>query len=249
VDTEQLRRRAAELRSQGETHLTFEVAEGDEQTLASLARLGFAPMSRTLAVDVDVLEQALERAPRGASFGSVHVQTDDLPAVERSVRRFIPQLEGASKGSAVAQPRSGWIAVYDELGDRDPSAQRKLARELSDGLGVVVVAFGVEEGAVARYLIYERGRMLDEYLSIQEYYGPLPSGEVVALGANPTLVERLTGADRRAIRRAAVHGATPEELPPPAETVAALAAAMGIEGAQHGYDGARDMPGAVLIPR
>jgi hypothetical protein len=249
MDTERLRERAAELRAQGETRMTVEVDEDDEQTLSSLARLGFVQVSRTLAVDLDVLERDLERAPRGASFGSVHVQTDDLPAVERAVRRFIPQLAGGSKGSVVVPPRGGWVAVYDELCDRDPSALRRLARELADGLGVVVIAFGVEEGAVVRYLLFERGRLLDEYLSIQEYYGPLPSGEVVALGANPTLVERLTGADRRAIRAAAVHGNTPEELPPPTETIEALATAMRVEGAEHGYDGARELPEAVAIER
>ena len=249
MDTDELRRRASDLRAQGETRMTVEVEEGDDQTAASLARLGFVPVSRTLEVELDVLERDLERAPRRAGGGAGHGPPDDLPAVERAVRRFIPQLAGGSRGSAVLPPRNGWTAVYDELGDRDPSALRKLARELSDGLGVVVVTFGVEEGAVARYLIYERGRMLDEYLSIQEYYGPLPSGEVVARGANPTLVERLTGADRRAVRAAAVHGKAPDDVPPPAETVSALAAAMRIEGADHGYERAREAPGASLIER
>jgi hypothetical protein len=91
--------------------------------------------------------------------------------------------------------------------------------------------------------------MLDEYLSVQEYYGPLPSGEVVALAANPTLVERLTGASRRAVRDAAVHGSSPDELPPPAETITALAAAMGVHGAEHGYTGAEQDPGAIVIER
>ena len=194
---------------------------------ASAARLGFVPVSRTLAVDLDVLERDLERKPRGASFGSVHAQTDDLPMVERAVRRFIPQLAGQSKGSVVVPPRSGWVSVYDELCDRDPSALPQARARALGRARLVVVAFGVEEGAVARYLLLERGRLLDEYLSIQEYYGPLPSGEVMALGANPTLVERLTGADRRTIRAAAVHGTSPDELPPPVETVAALAARCG----------------------
>jgi hypothetical protein len=246
---DELRRLAREVRAQGGVRLTVEVPDGDEHALTTYARLGFAPFARTLAVELDVLERDLERSPRGASFGSVHAQTDDLPLVERSVRRFIPQLAGRSQGSVVVPPRSGWISVYDELCDRDPSALRRLARELSDALGVVVVAFGVEEGAVARYLLLERGRLLDEYLSIQEYYGPLPSGEVVALGANPTLVERLTGADRRAIRAAAVHGTSPDELPPPAETVAGLAAAMRIEGADHGFKRAAEQADAVLIER
>ncbi len=238
-----------ELRDSGATRLTLRVPEHDEEALSSAARLGFVGVSRTLAVDLEVLARDLERTPRGASFGSVHVQTDDLPAVERGVRRFIPQLAGRSRGSVVVPPRNGWTAVYDELADRDPSALRRLARELSDSLGVVVVGFGVEEGAVARYLVFDRGRMLDEYLSVQEYYGPLPSGEVVALAANPTLVERLTGASRRAVREAAVHGSSPDELPSPVETIAALAGAMRIEGAEHGHAGAAGAPGAIVIER
>jgi hypothetical protein len=238
-----------ELRERGATRLTLRVPEGDEEVLSTAARLGFVGIARTLAVELDVLVRDVERRPRGPSFGSVHVQTDDLPAVERGVRRFVPQLAGGSRGSVVVPPRNGWTAVYDELADRDPSALRRLARELSDGLGVVVVAFGAEEGAVARYLVFDRGRMLDEYLSVQEYYGPLPSGEVVALAANPTLVERLTGAERRAVREAAVHATTPDELPPPAETIAALASAMGIEGAEHGHGAAAAVPGAIVIER
>ena len=135
----------------------------------------------------------------------------------------------------IVPPRNGWISVYDELCDRDPSMLPRLARELSDAVGVVAISFAVEEGAVARYRVYDRGRMLDEYLSVPEYYGPLPPGEVISLGANPTLVERLTGADRRAVRSAAVVGPSPDELPAPAEIVASLAAAMRIEGAEHGY--------------
>jgi hypothetical protein len=246
---DELGRLARELRDAGGTRFTIDVPEGDEHALSTYARLGFVPFARTLAVELEVLERDLERSPRGASFGSVHAQTDDLPMVERAVRRFIPQLAGRSEGSIVVPPRSGWISVYDELCDRDPSALRRLARELSDTLGSVVVAFGVEEGAVVRYLLLERGRLLDEYLSIQEYYGPLPSGEVMALGANPTLVERLTGADRRTIRTAAVHGTSPEALPPPVETVAALASAMRVEGADHGYAEATQLPDAIRIER
>ena len=233
------------LRPDGVTHLEVDVAGAGDPAAATFARLGFVPRAQRLGVALDVLERDLERRPRGESFGSVHVQTDDLTAVEKGVRRFIPLLRGRSEGSVVSPPRNGWIAVYDELCDRDPSALKRLARELSDRLGVPTIAFGVEEGAVARYLIYDRGRLLDEYLSVQEYYGPLPSGEVVALGANPTLVERLTGADRRAVREAAVHARTPDELPPPVEIVAALARAMRIEGADHGYARATEIPGAI----
>jgi hypothetical protein len=246
---EQLRELADAARARGETTLTVEIDEADDRALSTLERLGFRPAARILSVDLDVLERDLDRSPRGESFGSVHVQTDDLPAVERTISRFVPLLPGKSKGSVIVPPRNGWIAVYDELCDRDPSALPRVARELSDALGVVVIQFAVEEGAVARYRIYERGRMLDEYLSVPEYYGPLPSGEVVALAANPTLVERLTGGDRRAVREASMQAPSPDELPPSDEIVAAIAVGMGIEGAEHGYAQAREISGAIPIDR
>ncbi|HKG11341.1 MAG TPA: hypothetical protein VKB07_12285 [Gaiellaceae bacterium] len=227
--------------------VTVEIDNHDERAASLLARWGFVPARRVLAVDVDVLRRDLERSPRGESFGSVHVQTDDLPAVQRAVSGFTPLRAGGSQGSVVIPPRGGWISVYDELADRDPTALRRLARELSDRLGAVVMSLGVEEGAVVRFLLLDRGRLLDEYLSIPEYYGPLPSGEVVALAANPTLAERMTGADRREVRAAAQHGKRPEDLPPPTEMVAALGRAMRIEGAEHGYREATELPGAISI--
>jgi hypothetical protein len=227
---------------------SVEIDNHDERAASLLARWGFVPVRRVLGVDVDVLRRALERGPLGESFGSVHVQTDDLPAVQRAVAAFTPLRAGGSQGSMVVPPRGGWISVYDDLADRDPTALRRLARELSDRLGAVVLALGVEEGAVVRYLLLDRGRLLDEYLSIQEYYGPLPSGEVVALAANPTLVERMTGGDRREVRAAAVHGKRPEDVPAPAETAAALARAMRIEGAEYGYRDAAALGDAIAIP-
>ena len=246
---ERLRDLAEAARARGEDARTVEIDETNDWALSTLERFGFRPAARILSVDLDVLERDLERSPRGESFGSVHVQSDDLPAVERTILRFVPLLPGKSKGSVIVPPRNGWIAVYDELCDRDPSALPRVARELSDGLGVVVIQFAVEEGAVARYRIYERGRMLDEYLSVPEYYGPLPSGEVVALAANPTLVERLTGGDRRAVREASVQAPSPDELAPSDEIIGTIAAAMGIEGAEHGYAGAREISGAIAIDR
>jgi hypothetical protein len=244
-----LRAALARLEEAGATTVRVRVEEGDDRRLAALARLGFVTQERVLAVDVGVLRRDLDRRPRGASFGSIHVQTDDVPEVERGVRRFVPLLPGGSQGSVVAQPRNGWVAVYDELCDRDPPALHRLARELSDRLGLPTIAFGVEEGAVARFLLFDRGRLLDEYLSVQEYYGPLPSGEVMALGANATLIARMTGASREAVRAAAVHARTPDELPPPTEIVAALATAMGIAGAEHGYAEAASIPDSVQVRR
>lgn len=223
--------------------------EANLDALAFYERLGFREESRRLVVETAALTGTARRAPRGPSFGSVHVQTDDVAAVERAVRQFVPRLPGRSRGSIVSAPRGGWVAVYDDAADRDPAALRRLARELGERMGAVVLAIGVEEGAVTRFVLFERGTIVDEYLSIQEYYGPLPPGDVIALAANPRVVARLTGADPAAVRAASLHAASPDELPPARDVLAGIAAAMGIEGAEHGWADAPELPGAVRVER
>jgi hypothetical protein len=126
---------------------------------------------------------------------------------------------------------------------------RRLAKEISDRMGSFVIALGVEEGAVVRYVALERGRAVDEYLSIPEHYGPLPPGEVIALGANPRLMARLTGANPEAVRAAAHTVKSGEKLPPPAELLAELARVFHIPRAAYGYERARSADGAIEIAR
>ena len=97
------------------------------------------------------------------------------------------------------------------------------------------LAIGIEHGEVVRYSLYDRGGAVDEYLSVPEYYGPLPPGDVVALGANPTVLARLTGADPARIRAVALTGKAPDELAPAEEILRELAEAMGLEGAERGW--------------
>ena len=72
------------------------------------------------------------------------------------------------------------------------------------------------------------GADVDEYLSLPEYYGDLPPGDVIALGANPTLVARLTGADPLRVREVARTAASPSELPPAGDLYAQIAELMGV---------------------
>jgi ribosomal protein S18 acetylase RimI-like enzyme len=229
---------AAALRERGATHVVLNVDVGNTAARTIYELLGFRTQSLKLVIDVDALEARVREAPERESFGSVHVQTDDASAVERAVRQFVPRL-GTSAGTDVSAPRNGWVAVYDELCDREPSLLRRLARELSDRMGAVVLSIGLEDGAVVRYLLFESGRVADEYASLPEFHGPLPPGDVIAMRANPTVAARLTGADPARVRAAAPTAVSPSELPPPRELLAAVAAALGIEGAEHGYAAGR----------
>ena len=227
------------LRARGATHLLL---NANLAALTFYERLGFREESRNL-----VLALAARAAGGGPSFGSSHVQTDDQAAVERAVRQFVPRLPGRSQGSLVSPARNGWVSVYDEACDREPADLARLARELAERLGAVVLRIGVEAGAVVRYALHEGGRLVDEYLSVPEHFGPLPPGDVIALQANPTVVARLTGASPARIRAVARTAAFAAELPPATELVEAIGAAMGIEGVGHGYGDAPELPGGVRV--
>lgn len=211
-------------------------------------RAGFTELARVLEAPVEALEEHLGPR-REPSFGSLHVQSDDVDAVVRAVRQFVPRLPGGSQGSAVLPPRDGWTSAYDELCDREPEMLRRLAKEISDRMGALVLVMGVEESAVVRYVALERGRVVDEYLSVPEYYGPLPPGEVIALGANPRLMARLTGAEPEDVRVAARTGRSPQELPAASTLLEKLAGVFGVPRGAFGYERAVSLDGAIELPR
>jgi ribosomal protein S18 acetylase RimI-like enzyme len=214
--------------------ISLDVDVDNQEARALYERLGFRPESLELVAETAALAARLEERGRGRSFGAVHVQTDEQGKVERAVSQFLPRI-GRSGGTVVSEPRNGWTSVYDQLCDRNPELLRRLARELTDRMGAVVVALGVEEGAVVRYVLYDRGRVVDEYLSVPDYYGPLPPGDVVGLAANPTVVARLTGADPARVRAVARTAASPDQLPPASELVAELGELLGLGGIEYGY--------------
>ena len=242
---EAVRRLIEEARADGADVVEIETTHEDGD---AWIRAGFTETARVLQAPVDALEEHLG-AREQPSFGSLHVQTDDVDAVVRAVRQFVPRLPGGSQGSVVLPPADGWTSAYDELTDREPEMLRRLAREISDRMGAFVLTMGLEEGRIVRYVALERGRVVDEYLSVPEHYGPLPPGEVIALGANPRLMARLTGADPDAVRAIARTAGSPAELPPAGELLAELARLFGVPQAAHGYPEVSDRPDAIVIPR
>ncbi|PWU22537.1 MAG: hypothetical protein C5B48_09975 [Candidatus Rokuibacteriota bacterium] len=248
VATALMREVLSAFRDLGIEHLDLDVQTSNAVARSLYSRWGLREEVVVMTASVGDLDERLGRE-EPPSFGSVHVQSDDLTAVENAVRPFVPRLPGASRGSILAPPRAGWIGVYDDVCDRDPELLGRLARELSDRMGAVCVQLGVEREDVVRMVVFEHGRIVDEYLSVPEYYGPLPPGDVVGLEANPTVVARLTGADPDAVRRIARTAASRDDLPPPREILLALAQAMGIAGAEYGWADAPDLDGAVKIDR
>ncbi len=248
VGTELMREVLAAFREEGIEQLDLEVVAANTVARSLYARWGLKEEVVIMAGRVVALEERLGRQ-EASSFGSIHVQTDDVSGVVEAVRQFVPRLPGGSRGSIVAPPRHGWTAVYDDVCDRNPDMLRRLAKELSDRMGSVVALLGVEREELVRMILFEHGRIVDEYLSVPEFYGPLPPGDVVGLAANPRVVSRLTGADPEAVRRIAVTASSPADHAPARELLAELAAAMRIEGAEHGWSDAPELEGAERIAR
>jgi ribosomal protein S18 acetylase RimI-like enzyme len=222
IGHELLRRTGGEAVARGSTHIVLDVASENRQAIGFFDHLGFEEDAKIMRAGIEQLLQ--ERDQPAESMGALHVQSDDAPAVERRVTEYLPRLvRGAS---AQVEPGRAWTAVRIAPFDRD--VLRKLGAELSHRFGVTVM-LTLEEEAVVRFVIHDRGRMVDEYLSVPEYYGPLPPGDAAALRANPTLVSRLTGASPASVRAAAPIGNRPSDVPPADELYAQIADALGLQ--------------------
>jgi len=209
-------------------HVSLEVLVRNPDARRLYERLGFTPVDMFMVAPLDAFADRVGSVERPNSYASLHVQTDDEGGVERAVKQFMPRV-GRTEWSEMDPVRNGWVTVTDDLCDRDRSAQRRLGAELSERLGVPVVAFALEEEAVVRYLLFDRGRMVDEYLSVPTYYGELNKADKLALAANATLVARLTGADPARVRTVARTASTPSELPPARELLEQIAELMNLE--------------------
>ena len=211
----------------GLAHLSLEVLVDNTEARRLYERLGFAPVDVFMVAPIGAFAERISTDERPPSFGSLHVQTDDEAGVERAMKQFLPRI-GHSEWTNVAAGAGSWVTVTDELCDRDRSAQRRAGAELSERMGVPVVAFALEEEAVVRCLLFDRGRMVDEYLSVPTYYGGLNKADELSLAANPTLVARLTGADPARVRAVVRTASSLSELPPARELLEQVAGVMNL---------------------
>jgi len=218
---------SARARAAGSEHLTLDVDTSNEVGRAVWEQLGFVEFSRRLVASVQVIEEH-RAGPAGDSQATLYVQTDDVTAVQAVAAKVLPWI-GASDPQVDA-PAHGWTALRADVLDRDRKALDRLASELSNATAAVVCTLALEDGHVVRYALYERGSIVDEYQSVPEYYGPVPPGDVVALGANATVVSRLTGADPARVRAVARTASSPGDLPPAPELLQQIADLMGLPG-------------------
>ncbi len=209
------------LRERGAEVLELEVLASNAHARSVYERWGFQQSELLLAAPIDALERRLAGDTEGPTFGFVHVQGDDVEKVRRDAVKVLRAEPEVERGS-------GWVRVRSDATDADPAKLKTLAKEMSYTSAGVALALGVEQGAVVRYNLFDRGAGVDEFLSVPEYYGPLPPGDVFAMGANATVVARLTGADPKRVKEVVRTAATPGELPPAQELYEQIADVMGV---------------------
>jgi ribosomal protein S18 acetylase RimI-like enzyme len=222
VARELMRRASAAAAERGSTHILLDVDSRNTDAIAFYTHLGFEEGTKILRAPVDLLLREHEAPPQ--SFGAMHVQSDQAEAVERVVHEHLPRL--LLGASATIERGRAWTVVRIEPFERD--ALRKLGAELSYRFGVTVL-LALEVGAVVRFVIHDQGRMVDEYLSVPEYFGPLPPGDALALRANPTVVSRLTGAQPARVRAVVRNAERPSDLPPADELYGQIAEVLGLQ--------------------
>jgi GNAT superfamily N-acetyltransferase len=219
--SELIREVATRLREAGAEMVELEVLASNAEARAIYERWGFKPVELTLGAPLAELEQRLAPA-EGPTFGFVHVQTDDVEKVRRDATKVL-------RDEPDVEVEGNWVRVRSDATDADPSRLKSLAKELSYTSGGVVLSLGIERGVVVRYDLFDKGADVDEYLSVPEFFGPLPPGDTYALGANATVVGRLTGADPRRVREVARTATSPSELPPAQELYEQIATVMGVQ--------------------
>ena len=158
----------------------------NDEARTAYRRLGFRDESLNLIVEAE----RLSAARKEPSHGTVYVQTDDEGAVEKAVTGF-----SVARPRRSSPPLSAGSPSTTTPATATVTSQGRLARELSYRLGVVL-ALRVEEGQVVRLITLDEGRIVDEYVSLPEFRGPLPPGDVVALGST----RRRGAPDRRGPR-------------------------------------------------
>jgi predicted GNAT family acetyltransferase len=218
LGTELLRAAAEHVRDAGAETLALGVLESNAGARLLYDRLGFRTVERVLAAPVAGL---VAGAVAGPTFGVVHVQGDDVEKVRRDAAKALRAEPDVELGT-------GWVRVRSDATDADPERLKSLAKEMSYTSAGVALALGVEQGAVVRYNLFDRGSDVDEYLSVPQYYGQLPPGDVFAMGANATVAARLTGADPKRVREVVRTAESPADLPPAQQLYEQIAAVLGV---------------------
>jgi hypothetical protein len=104
----------------------------------------------------------------GAFFTNYHVRKVDAEACAKALTTLI------SSRALVTDSKNGWTTVYDEQSEsQDDNVLHRLAKALSSKLKTTVIAMMVHDSDIFVYLIYENGKLVDQFDSKPDYFGPV----------------------------------------------------------------------------
>lgn len=193
-----------------------------------------------------------------AFFANIQVQCDVrdavIDAVVTQITRagFRPEAEqyGGDRSIYVGPDGDGWIGVYDSLADGiNVGPLAWLAQRLSAHLTTVTLAWMMHDTALL-YLLFERGDVVDRYVSRPAVFQPpdseRPARPVPPLGGDGERLLEATGiaGDGRLVGRWLAH---PD--PYPQVTLARVAAVLGQVHADLGHADIEDdiLAGGLLV--
>jgi len=104
----------------------------------------------------------------GASFTNCHARTSDKPSCVKA-------LEGLIHSRAlITDAKNGWITAYDETSEsQDIEELRRLGQGISAKLKTAVFCFLVHDSDIFVYLLYDKGKFVDQFDSRPDYFGPV----------------------------------------------------------------------------
>jgi hypothetical protein len=104
----------------------------------------------------------------GVFFTNYHVRKVDAEACAKALTTLI------SSRALVTDSKNGWTTVYDEQSEsQDDNVLHRLAKALSSKLKTTVIAMMVYDSDIFVYLIYENGKLVDQFDSKPDYFGPV----------------------------------------------------------------------------
>jgi ankyrin repeat protein len=104
----------------------------------------------------------------GASLTNYQVQSSDRTACVKALKGII------RSRAMITEALHGWITVYDETSEaQDLEELRRVGKALSSKLKAAVFCFMVHDSDSFVYLLFEKGKFLDQFDSRPDCFGPV----------------------------------------------------------------------------
>jgi uncharacterized protein len=108
----------------------------------------------------------------GVSFTNYQIRTRSVSRCAKAVAQVV------SSRALVTDQKNGWITLHDEASDGQNIKEiRRVAKSLSAKTAAPVLALLVHDSDVLLYLLYDHGRLIDQFDSHPGYFGPVSAAQ------------------------------------------------------------------------